>query len=187
MADSDRIIWDQRYSQAAEIESRPPNWLGEVESLLPRQGYALDIAAGAGRLAIWLAGRGLDVMAVDISPAGLYLARQGALNQGSQIETMAVDLEVDSLPEGPFDIITCFNYLQRDLFPSIRDRLNAGGLLLAEIAIVTNLELHAHPSRRYLAELGELRQDCAPLEILYYEEGWFDDRASARVLARKLS
>ena len=100
---------------------------------------------------------------------------------------MAVDLEVDSLPEGPFDIITCFNYLQRDLFPSIRDRLNAGGLLLGEIAIVTNLELHAHPSRRYLAELGELRQDCAPWEILYYEEGWFDDRASARVLARKLS
>ena len=110
-------------------------------------------------MAIWLAGRGLDVLAVDISPAGLDLARQGALDQGSQIETMAVDLEVDSLPEGPFDIITCFNYLQRDLVPSIRDRLNAGGLLLAEIAIVTNLELHAHPSRRYLAELGELRQD----------------------------
>ena len=100
---------------------------------------------------------------------------------------MAVDLEADSLPEGPFDIITCFNYLQRDLFPSIRGRLSAGGLLLAEIAIVTNLEIHAHPSRRYLAELGELRQDCAPWEILYYEEGWFDDRASARVLARKLS
>ena len=187
MAESDRIIWNQRYSQASAMESRPPDWLGEVERLLPRQGYALDIAAGAGRLAILLAGRGLDVLAVDISSAGLDLARQGALDQGSQIETMAVDLEVDSLPDGPFDLITCFNYRQRDLFPSIRERLKTGGSLLAEIAIVTNLERHAHPSRRYLAELGELRQDCAPLEILYYEEGWSGDRASARVLARKVS
>ena len=187
MAESDRTIWDQRYSQASEVESRPPNWLGEVESLLPHQGYALDIAAGAGRLAIWLAGRGLDVLAVDISPAGLDLARQGALDQGSHIETMSIDLEVDSLPEGPFDLVTCFNYRQRSLFPSIGERLKAGGSLLAEIAIVTNLERHAHPSLRYLAELGELRQDCAPLEILYYQEGWSGDHASARVLARKVS
>mgnify|MGYP001228285003 CR=1 FL=1 len=187
MAETDRIIWDQRYSQAAAMESRPPNWLGEVENLLPRQGHALDIAAGAGRLAIWLAGRGLDVLAVDISQAGLDLARHGALDRGLQIDTMSVDLEDDSLPDGSFDLITCFNYRQRDLFPSIRERLKAGGQLLAEVAIVTNLERHAHPSLRYLAELGELRQDCAPLEILYYEEGWSDDRASARVLARKVS
>ena len=187
MADSDRIIWDQRYSQAAAVESRPPNWLWEVESLLPHRGSAVDIAAGAGCLAIWLAGRGLDVLAVDISQAGLDLARQRALAQGSQIETMSVDLEVDSLPEGPFDLITCFNYRQRNLFPSIRERLKIGGSLLAEIAIVTNLERHAHPSLRYLAQLGELRQDCAPLEILYYQEGWFDDRASARVLARRVA
>jgi len=131
--------------------------------------------------------RAADVLAVDISQAGLDLARQRALAQGSQIETMSVDLEVDSLPEGPFDLITCFNYRQRNLFPSIRERLKIGGSLLAEIAIVTNLERHAHPSLRYLGQLGELRQDCAPLEILYYQEGWFDDRASARVLARRVA
>ena len=122
-----------------------------------------------------------------LKQAGLDLARQRALAQGSQIETMSVDLEVDSLPEGPFDLITCFNYRQRNLFPSIRERLKIGGSLLAEIAIVTNLERHAHPSLRYLGQLGELRQDCAPLEILYYQEGWFDDRASARVLARRVA
>ncbi len=67
MAESDRIKWDQRFARASEVELAPPNWLEEVDASLPHQGDALDIAAGAGRLAIWLAGRGLDVLAVDIS------------------------------------------------------------------------------------------------------------------------
>jgi tellurite methyltransferase len=185
MAESDRTKWDRRFARASEIDLAPPDWLQEVDAALPRQGYALDIAAGAGRLAIWLAGRGLDVLAVDISPAGLELARQAAVAKGLQIETLSADLEAASLPEGPFDVITCFNYRQRDLFPFIRERLKVGGFLLAEVATVANLERHAHPSLKYLAEPGELRQDCAPLEIVYYREGWSDDRASARVLARK--
>jgi hypothetical protein len=113
--------------------------------------------------------------------------RQGAVSRGLEIETLSEDLEAESLPEGPFDIITCFNYRQRDLFPPIRERLKVGGFLVAEVATVPNLERHAHPSLKYLAEPGELRQDCAPLEIIYYQEGWFGDRASARVVARKAS
>ncbi len=187
MAETDRIRWDRRYSQASEIDLTPPDWLKEVDAWLPRQGCALDIAAGAGHLAIWLAGLGLNVLAVDISPAGLEQARQGALAKGLRIETISADLEAEPLPEGPFDVITCFNYRQRNLAPFIRERLKVGGCLLAEVATVPNLERHAHPSLKYLAEPGELRQDCAPLEIIYYLEGWSDDRASARVLARKVS
>ena len=168
MAESDRIKWDQRFARSNEIDIAPPNWLMEVEASLPQQGYALDIAAGAGRLAIWMASRGLDVLAVDISRTGLELARQGAAAKGLQIETLAEDLEAEPLPEGPFDLITCFNYRQRDLFPFICKRLKVGGLFLSEVATVSNLERHAHPSLKYLAEQGELRQDCAPLEIVYY-------------------
>ena len=135
MPESDRIKWDdrwdQQFAQAGEIDLAPPNWLQEVDAgvdaRLPQQGYALDIAAGAGRLAIWLAGRGLDVLAVDISPAGLELARRAAVAKGLQIETLSADLETEPLPEGPFDVITCFNYRQRDLFPFIRERLKVGG------------------------------------------------------------
>ena len=185
MAESDRTKWDQTYKQATEIDLDPPGWLAEIDALLPRQGYALDIAAGAGRLAIWLASLGLYVLAVDISKAGLELARRGALAKGLRIETLSKDLEAGPLPKGPFDVITCFNYRQRDLFPTIRERLKTGGLLLVEVATVANLERHAHPSRKYLAEPGELRQDCGSMEIIYYREGWLEDRSSARVLARK--
>jgi SAM-dependent methyltransferase len=185
MAESDRIKWDYRYTQAEKVELAPPDWLQEVDEALPRQGWALDIAAGAGRIGLWLAERGFDVLAVDISPAGLDLAGQAALAQGLRIETLAVDLEAGPLPTGPFDLITCFNYRQRDLFPFIRASLKAGGYFLAEVSTVPNLQRHAHPSLQYLAEPGELRQDCGPLQIVYYQEGWFGDRASVRVLARK--
>jgi hypothetical protein len=185
MAESDRIKWDQRYAQTVEIDLAAPGWLQEFDALLPRQGYALDIAAGDGRLALWLAGRGLNVLAVDISTSGLGLARRAAAAQGLRIETIALDLEAEPLPAGPFDLTTCFNYRQRDLFPYIIERLKDGGFLLAEVATVANLDRHAHPSLKYLAEPGELRQDCEPLEIVYYHEAWHDNRASARVVARK--
>ena len=164
MAESDRIKWNQQYAQASEINLAPPKWLAEIESLLPRQGCALDI-----------------------SSAGLELACQEALAKGLKINTQSEDLEAEPLPDGPFDVITCFNYRQRDLFPHIRERLKVGGYLLAEVATVANLERHAHPSLRYLAGPDELLRDCWPLEIIYYQEGWSDDHASARVLARRAS
>jgi SAM-dependent methyltransferase len=156
-----------------------------MDDELPRQGRALDIAAGSGRLALWLASRGLEVVAMDISPVGLDLARQAAQAAGLQLVTIPADLEVEPLPDGPFDVITCFRYRQRDLFPTIRNRMGPGGILIAEVATVPNLERHPHPSRKYLAETDELRRDCAPLEIIHYEEGWFEDHALARVIARQ--
>ncbi len=124
-------------------------------------------------------------MAVDISSIGLELARQATLSGRLRIVTLRADLEAESLPDGPFDMITCFRYRQRDLFPYIRERLRLGGILIAEVATVPTLERHPRPSLKYLAQTGELRRDCAPLEIVYYREDWFDYHALARVVARK--
>ena len=185
MAESDRLKWDQRYSQFTGIGQKPASWLFDVSDAIPYIGRALDIAAGNGRLSLWLAKRGLDVLAVDISSVGLELARQTAEAKGHMIETLSLDLETQSLPEGPFDVITCFHYWQRDIFPIIRDRLRPEGVFVAEVATVPNLERHPHPSLQYLAEPGELKQQCRPLQIAYYQECWINDHAMARVVARK--
>ena len=185
MAESDRLKWDQRYSQFTGIGQDPASWLFDVSDAIPYIGRALDIAAGNGRLSLWLAKRGLDVLAVDISSVGLELARQTAEAKGHMIETLSLDLETQSLPEGPFDVITCFHYWQRDIFPMIRERLRPEGVFVAEVATVPNLERHPHPSLQYLAEPGELKQQCRPLQIAYYQECWIDDHAMARVVARK--
>ena len=186
MAESDRIRWDQRYSEEEEASSIPPPWIEEFDAQIPCHGPALDIAAGSGRLSLWLANRGLRVTAVDISAVGLQLAQRSAELQGLTIETVVADLETEPLPQGSFQIITCFRYWQPDLFPAIKARLNDGGLLVAEVVTKQNLERHDHPSARFLAEPEALRTICHPMEIVYYQEGWVGDWASARIIARKV-
>ena len=188
MPEKDRVRWDQRYLCGDAPSSTPdwsPEWLEEMGVWLPTKGLALDIAAGSGRVSRWLAKRGLDVTAVDISPVGLAQAREALAADGRELTTAVVDLETGPLPAKRFQLITCFHYWQRSLFPGIRECLALGGALVAEVFTVANLERHESPSRRFLAEPGELKQGCQPLEILYYREEWFDDKALARVVARK--
>jgi SAM-dependent methyltransferase len=185
LAEGDREHWDARHREGSHATGPAPEWLGAFAALWRPQGRALDVASGRGRVALWLAARGLRVLAADVSPVGLAHAAQAARDAGHPLETLPIDLERDALPAGPFDVITCFHYLQRDLFPGLVERLSVGGWLFAEIATARNLERHAHPSRRFLLEPGELRALCAPLETVAFEEGWFDDRHLARVAARR--
>jgi len=94
-------------------------------------------------------------------------------------------LEWQPLPDGPFVAISCFHYLQRDLFPKLAERLAPGGVLVCEIATDRNLERHAKPSQRFLLESNELLRLCAPLELVFYREGWQDDRCQAQIVARR--
>jgi SAM-dependent methyltransferase len=179
---SDREHWDRRWASGTHSNGATPVWLDAIE--LPRFGRALDVAAGAGRVALWAARRGLDVLAVDVSAVALERCRAAAKAEGLRVETLALDLERAALPEGPFDLITCFHYLQRDLFPAMRARLVPGGALVCEVANRCNLERHARPSARFLLEPGELRGLVSPLEVVHFEEGWFDDWSQSRVIAR---
>ena len=124
MAESDREKWDARY-RAGPVSAGDPAWLLEFVGDLPESGRALDIAAGAGRVSIWLARRGFEVSAIDISPVGLALAREAAADEGVQIATHVTDLEREPFPEGPFDLVACFHYRQRALFPLIAANISA--------------------------------------------------------------
>jgi len=184
VADADRERWDARY-RAGGGGMDAPAWLTPLADELPSGGRALDVAAGAGRLSLWLARRGFDVLAVDISPVGLALARGAAASEGFDVQTRAMDLEREPLPFGPFELIACFHYRQRSLWPLLAARLAPGGVFVAELATVKNLERHAHPSRRWLAEPNELLRACRELEIAYYREGWVGDRHLARLVATR--
>lgn len=185
MSSERRESWDRRYESGSHVPADPPHWLAELADELPTVGCALDVAAGAGPVALWLARAGLAVTAVDISPVGLEICAAAARAESLSVETRVLDLESQPLPDGPWDLIACAHYLQRALFSSMVERVAAGGVLVCEIATVRNLERHARPSERFLLEEGELLELCKPLHIAYYREGWLDGRAQARVLARK--
>lgn len=74
--------WDRRYSGPAGVWGHRPNrWVAqELNGVAP--GRALDLGAGEGRHAVWLAGRGWEVEAVDFSAAGLQAGRRQAEAEG---------------------------------------------------------------------------------------------------------
>ena len=71
--------WDERYTERQQWSSEPNALVAELLSGLP-PGDAVDLAAGEGRHALWLAARGWRVTAVDFSAVGLDRgrSRQGA-------------------------------------------------------------------------------------------------------------
>jgi tellurite methyltransferase len=185
VADGDRERWDAAHRAGGHADAPAPDWLAALDAELPRAGRALDVASGAGRLARFWAARGLATLAVDVSPEGLRLAREAAARQGLALETRALDLEREPLPDGPFAAISCFHYLQRDLLPELAARLAPGGVLACEIATVRNLERNPKPSARFLLQPNELLGLCRSLELVFYQEGWRNDRSLARLLARR--
>lgn len=72
----DARAWDQRYADAELVWSAEPNQFVAAELADLPAGRALDLAAGEGRNAIWLARRGWDVTAADFSQVGLDKGRR---------------------------------------------------------------------------------------------------------------
>lgn len=72
----DAQAWDERYAASELVWSREPNATVASECAGLPPGRAVDLAAGEGRNAIWLAGRGWDVTAVDYSQVALDKGRR---------------------------------------------------------------------------------------------------------------
>src|SRR6059058_4288711 len=127
MSAADRQKWDAKYTAAETAPSEPSAVLLSLADYLPTRGRALDIAGGAGRNALWLAHRALDVTIADISPIGLALARHRAAEQALTLNTLEIDLEQQPFDLPPFDLILSVCYLWRPLFAEFPRLLNAGG------------------------------------------------------------
>lgn len=86
--------WDERYGTADSVWTENPNtFVAEIlENTTP--GTAVDLAAGEGRHAVWLAKRGWDVTAVDFSGVGLERAQQWACDAGvaERLTTVVSDI-----------------------------------------------------------------------------------------------
>jgi SAM-dependent methyltransferase len=72
----DADAWDERYRDSELIWSAGPNQFVEAELADLPPGRALDLAAGEGRNAIWLARRGWRVTALDFSQVALDKGRE---------------------------------------------------------------------------------------------------------------
>ncbi len=72
----DAAGWDQRYAESGLVWSAEPNRFVAEQCSDLAPGRALDLAAGEGRNAIWLASLGWSVTAADFSAVGLDKGRR---------------------------------------------------------------------------------------------------------------
>ena len=141
----DREAWNQRYADADLVWSAEANrfLVEEVADLPP--GRALDLGAGEGRNAIWLAERGWRVTAVDFSEIGLQKARRLAEARGVEVDWTEADLRSYSPAPGAFDLVVLvYIHLpgeeRRAVVRRAADAVAAGGTLLVIGHDRSNLE-----------------------------------------------
>src|SRR5262245_4896586 len=154
MSEADRQKWDAKYAGADAAPREPSAVLVGRADDLPSSGRALDVAGGAGRNAIWLALRGLEVTLADISTVGLALAGERAALADVAVQTIEIDLEREPLEARPFDLIVSICYLCRSLFAEFQRLLAAGGTLVVIQPTKRNLERNEKPPAAYLLDEG---------------------------------
>jgi SAM-dependent methyltransferase len=190
MSQIDRDKWNRRYSEGAYTgRTHPSVYLAEQVGDLP-VGRALDVACGAGRNALFLAGLGYDVIAVDISREGLQRGRQRARELGVTVNWLEHDLDEPLYLEGEFQLILLFRYVDLSLIPALASLLAPGGILLCEEHLDSSEDVIGPTNPAFRVRPGELERAAAGLEILHREEAVVtepDGRLAAlsRLTARK--
>jgi tellurite methyltransferase len=93
MSNEKRPFWENSYAQLeAETFGEPAEELAQFVHLLPRGASVLDLGCGEGRNALYLAEKGFQVQAVDISVVGLEKLNQLAQRRGLSVATQAEDM-----------------------------------------------------------------------------------------------
>ncbi|MEO8836477.1 MAG: class I SAM-dependent methyltransferase [Caldimonas sp.] len=150
--------------------STPSPWIVRWSHLLASGGTVLDLAAGSGRHALWLAGRGHPVTAVDRDAAAMAPLAGHA-------EVIVADLEGGPWPLAGrrFDAVVVANYLWRPLLPALVDALGEGGVLLYETFAAGQASVGRPRRPEFLLGPGELLNAVAGLRIVVFEDGFLSD------------
>lgn len=165
----------------------PAQYLVENAEILPK-GRALDLAMGSGQNAIYLAEIGFEVEGVDISTEAVSRAIESARRAGVTIKTQIADLERDyRIEKEAYDLIICFNYLQRSLIQQIKDGLRRGGMIVYETFIDDQARFGRPKNPDHLLKRNELLDMFRDFRCLRYREGMMPGpRAIAGIVAEKV-
>jgi SAM-dependent methyltransferase len=173
--------WEARFVGPGYHFGTAPNAFLKSHANLLKPGWkALAVADGEGRNGVFLAERGLDVLAVDFSPTALAKSQALARERSVSIRTEQADLENWTWPIGAFDVVVGIFFqfsappARQKIFQGVKRALKPGGLLLLEGYGLKQLEYKTGgPSeldRLYTrALLEEAFADFSSIEIKEYD------------------
>ena len=167
--------WDQRYGEPGYAYGTDPNdFLVENLAYLPPGGKVLCLADGEGRNSVFLAKKGFQVTAVDASSVGVKKTEQLARKNSVCVETVVADLnDFPFKPEYYDAIISIFCHLppplRKKVHNSVALSLRQDGIFLLECYTPKQLQNRTGgpPVAELLMELSDVKDELAPLKILY--------------------
>jgi SAM-dependent methyltransferase len=167
--------WDEIYGSSEDhvFVSEPDAELVERVRDLPR-GRAVDLGAGEGRNALWLAREGWVVTAVDFSKVALSRLQASADEAGLEIDVQRAEIEQYVREHPPFDLVVLAN-----IHPAREERARVLAAAADAVADAGHLFLVGH----HLDSLG--RGGPPDPERLYREEDLLDALPGLEVLEMK--
>lgn len=176
MAQKDKERWNEKY-QNNLMPDEPIKLVTDYASLATGR-QALDIACGMGRHSKYLASKGFEVDALDISSVAIE-----ELQNIPNINAIEVDFDTYTLPKEKYDLIICTYFLDRRLFPQMIDALKPNGIILLETFLhdAGNERIPSNPA--FLLNEGELKATFDDkCELLHIPEFWDEDYQGYKIM-----
>jgi SAM-dependent methyltransferase len=199
VSQADQDKWNARYREGAYATHTHPSallaeWLPKLK-LPETRPRAIDVACGTGRNAIYLAQRGWQVDAVDVSEVALDYLTETATAENLPITCIQTDLEdaagrsADLFASNRYDLAVMVRYTNLPLIDALKGVLKAGGYLIVEEHLITEADVVGPRNPQFCVAPDALRDAVAGMEIVAYREGIVNDpdgrsAALAQLVAR---
>jgi SAM-dependent methyltransferase len=197
------FTWDTRFSNDGYWFGTEPNgFLASLAPMFTAGARALAVADGEGRNSVWLAQRGLEVDAFDISATGVAKAQELARQAGVTVNYQVADCDSWNWQPENYDIVAAI-FIQfaapedrRRLFANMVAALKPGGHLVLQGYTPKQLDYgtggpgileHLYTEELLRAELPglEFEQVRVYEEVLAEGKGHSGPSALIGVVARK--
>ncbi|MFV2039106.1 MAG: class I SAM-dependent methyltransferase [Acidimicrobiales bacterium] len=139
----DAEMWDERYSSTEYVWSVTPNQFVEAHLAELTPGDAIDVAAGEGRNAVWLASLGWSVTAVDFSSVALDKGRRLAADHDAKVEFVCADATTYEPSEQVDLVVLSYFQIDKDIQTTVLEHakgwLRPGGTMFVIAHDQTNV------------------------------------------------
>ena len=164
--------WDQRYAKPGYTYGTVPNdFLASVAHRIP-PGKVLSLGEGEGRNAVYLAGLGYHVTAIDVSSVGAEKTLRLAADRALSVEAVVADLASHQIAPASWNGITSIFChmpapLRRRVHQAVVAGLIPGGVFVLEAYTPRQLKYGTGgpPVRDLLVTLSELRTELRGLDL----------------------
>lgn len=197
-------FWEKSYQKDDTIafSDKPNTTITEFEHLLHMQAKVLEAGCGEGQNAVYLAQKGYQVDAFDLSEHGIAKLKRRCEQSNAQVNAFVADLTAYEFKQY-YDMILCFgtlHFVDKDgwkrFISNAKEYTNIGGIHIMQIftdAVPASEDIA--PFAIGLAKDGEMKELYTDWDILQFKSYVFEDEhpnvpkhmhASNKIVARRI-